>query len=68
MPAIDQFFLDKDYGRLKFVGYREGQFLFNTYDKPVNKWREREGMLELHPAYFEAKLKLGDIKPSFPPQ
>jgi hypothetical protein len=67
-PRIDEFFIDADYGRIKFLGYKNGQFLFNTYDKPVDRWREREGMLELHPAYFESKLKMGTIKPSLAPE
>lgn len=67
IPKIDQFFLDKDYGPLKFKGYDKGQFLFSTYEDLSGKWVESVNSFVLHPSKFEARLKQGELVQSFPP-
>lgn len=68
-PKLDQFFIDRKYGRLKFSGYDErGNYLFSTYEKASGPgWAESTNSFTLNPTAFLVRYEQGIMKESFPP-
>lgn len=68
-PRIDEFYLDKDMGYMKFSGYEDGHYLFHAYTKLnlEKRWKEDRHAYKLHPSAFDAKRARGLLTPSVPP-
>jgi hypothetical protein len=72
-PLIDQFYLDKTHGVLKFVGYEpDGVLMFDKYEKspfsrgPVTGWMDPSQRIKVDPEYH--RRRTGYLRPIPPPQ
>lgn len=67
---IDHFYLDPNYGVVRFVGYKDGNLLFDRWEKSFVRtgkfsgWKEVGQRVNIDPV-FQATRK---IKPILPPE
>lgn len=67
---IDQFYRDKHYGTIKFLGYKEGKLVFAQYEKSYEDvgWGETGQRINLDPDFFQMRYqKLNRTRAILPP-
>jgi glycine/D-amino acid oxidase-like deaminating enzyme len=74
-PKINQFYLDKTYGIVRFVGYEpDGVLMFDKYEQSFERRGKRSGWLEagqrvkMEPDYSRRRIQGGYLRPIPPPQ
>ena len=74
MFKIDQFYHDSVYGVVKFVGYKEGNLLFDRFEKsfetggPRAGWHPIGQRVNIDPKFQDSRLQKGNVRPILPPQ
>ena len=64
---IDQFFHDSNYGVMQFKGYKEGNLIFDRYEKGYDGWLPLGQRVNLDPGFQEKRFKAGRTRPILPP-
>jgi hypothetical protein len=65
---IDQFFHDSNYGVMKFMGYKEGNLIFDRYEKTYgDKWLPLGQRVNLEPGFQAKRFEAGRTRPIPPP-
>jgi hypothetical protein len=71
IPKIDQFYLDSNYGVMKFVGYSpEGNLMFERFVKSYEDmgWLPMGQRVNLDPQFQTFRFKQNQTRPIPPPQ
>lgn len=72
--SIDSFYHDATYGVVKFVGYKEGNLLFDRYEKSFERsghnsgWKTIGQRVNIDPKFQDFRLKRKRIRPILPPE
>lgn len=72
--AIDSFYHDRSYGVLKFKGYKDGNLIFEQYEKSFATRGKYKGWLttgqrvNIDPYFQSHRIKNGSIRPILPPE
>lgn len=71
---IDQFYLDSNYGVIKFLGILDGNLLFDRYEKsfvksgPLSGWSKVGGRVNIEPDFQQKRANAHKVRPIPPPQ